>query len=232
MRKLIAKLILVAFITLVVTVPAVPSSADLLFEDTMDGTVSGTVRDGEMVRIGPSMGWISSTKDEPQDKGFNGSDTILYDLKAKGLYPLPEQGTVVMDLLYFRKGGREYGTKNATYSTVIDFLNPDNKSAFAIYAVWEGYRGQGESVFSFSGSPDPRSVNVYGMWVPAGQQVKVGDGVTLAFTWGADPESDNKVFINGREMSISYKSMQNRLPAVRNQYLYEILKLAVHSSVN
>ena len=223
MRKLTTNLLLGALFILVVTVPAVPSYASLLFEDTMDGTVTGTVRGGEMVRIGPSMGWISSTEDEPQDRGFGGSDSILYDLKAKGLYPLPEQGTIILDLMYLREGGREYGTKKATYSTLIDFLNPDNTSAFALYSVWEGYYGKGESVLSFSGSPDPRSVNVYGMWVPVGKRVQVGDTVRLALTWGPDPENRNKVFVNGSEITTSYKGMQQKVPAVRSQNLLELV---------
>ena len=101
----------------------------------------------------------------------------------------------------------------------MDFLNPDNTSAFALYSVWEGYFGKGESVLSFSGSPDPRSVNVYGMWVPVGKRVQVGDAVRLALTWGPDPESDNKVFINGRKAGIAYRNIQNRTPAVPSQNL-------------
>ena len=223
MRKLTKNLFIGSLLALLVTVPAALSSAGLLFEDTMDVTISGTVRGGERVRIGPSMGWISSNEDDPHDKGFVSSDSILYDLKAKGLYPLPEQGTVVLDLVYYREGGRERGTKIVAYNTVIDFLNPDNKSAFALYSVWEGYFGKGESVLCFGGSPDPRSVNVYGMWVPIGKRVQVGDAVRLAFTWGPDQKIDNKLFVNGSEATTSYKTIQNKVPAVRSQNLFEII---------
>jgi biotin carboxyl carrier protein len=224
MRNLTKNLLFGTLLGVLLVVPAMPSFAGLLFEDTMGEQSFANVRGGEMVRIGSSMGWISQTQKDPQDEGFRGSDALTYALADMDLYPLPQQGTFVLDLFYYRKGGKEYGTPNATYSTVMDFLNPDNTSAFALYSVWEGYFGKGESVLSFSGSPDPRSVNVYGMWVPVGKRVQVGDAVRLALTWGPDPESDNKVFINGRKAGIAYRNIQNRTPAVPSQNLLDLIK--------
>ena len=162
---------------LLLTLPGV-SRARLLLEDQFDGKGPGVARGGEFVTQGGITGWISGTTREPHDKGFSGSDVVTYDVRP-GVHILPEQGTVVLDLVYWRKGGREYGKRNATYSTLVDFLNPDGSTALLLYGVWEGYYGDGDSTLAFW-APGQWSDNVnrlYGKWVPLGKRLNVGDRV-------------------------------------------------------
>ncbi len=202
-----------------------PVKGTVLLEDSFDGKGLGTVIGGQYVQIGPSSGWVSGTSDEPGNDGFTRSDVITYNIAEKGLTPLPDQGTVVLELTYYRKGGKEYGTPNATYSTVLDFINPDNKSAFTVYAVWEGYFGKGGSVITFD-APDSKTHNVYGMWVPVGKRVNVGDSVQLAFTWGPYPETDNNVFINAVEVTESFMNMRRQTRTVKTERLLDFIRNA------
>jgi len=220
-RQILNILYGILIIFLIVAFPSI-SSAAVLLEDHFDGTGPGIVKGGELVTEGDTTGWISRSKRDPGNDGFSGSDYIMYEF-PEGLGNLTPEGTVVLDLAYWRKGGKGYKNPDGTYSTLIDFINEDNSSAFLLYGVWEGHYGNGESYLTFW-APDRRALNVYGMWVPVVPKFQVGDKMEVAFTWGPDPATDNRVFINGHEVDQFFSNFERKTPGSRDQLLSELLR--------